>query len=248
MTRMSSQPWFIDAFTADYLDVYAHRDEAAAAREAKGALSLLHHRRARGRLLDLAAGAGRHALAFAAERCHVTCVDLSADLTERARQRGLRTVRGDMRALPFRDWAFDSVTCLFSSFGYFETDAEHSATLVDIARVLCPGGRVLLDLMDGETVARRLVPQGVDLVGDLIVEVERSLTPDGRRVEKWIRLVRGDRLEKAWKESVRLFSAPEIDALARGAGLTPVSVHGDYDGRPHVSGETRRLVVLEKPL
>src|SRR5262245_46593945 len=114
MASMTAAPWYVEAFRADYLEVYKHRDEAAAAREVRGALSLLRHDRPRGRLLDLAAGAGRHALAFRAERCHVTCLDLSDDLTRAAAGRGLRTVRGDMRALPFRDWAFDSIACLFS--------------------------------------------------------------------------------------------------------------------------------------
>lgn len=237
----------MDAFRADYLDVYAHRDEGAAAREAKGALSLLRFVRGRERLLDLAAGAGRHALAFAAEGCHVTCLDLSADLVERSRARGLRAVRGDMRRLPFRDWAFDAAACLFSSFGYFADDREHAATLAEVARVLSPGGRLLLDLMDPETVARGLVPQGVDLRGDRLVEVERWLTADRRRVEKSIRIVRGARTERAWVESVRLFRGDEIAELAAGAGLTLATTAGEYDGRPHRAGETRRLVVLEKP-
>jgi SAM-dependent methyltransferase len=247
MPAMSANPWFVDAFTADYLDVYAHRDEAAAAREAQGVLSLLRHDRASQRLLELAAGAGRHALAFAAQRCHVTCLDLSADLTARARAAGLRTVRGDMRELPFRDWSFDTVTCLFSSFGYFADDADHERSLREIARVLTPGGRVLLDLMDRETVSRHLVPQGMEVIGETTVEVERAVTRDGRRVEKSIRMIRSDHPARAWRESVRLFTADELDALATRARLELEASYGDYDGRPHESGRTRRLVVLRRP-
>lgn len=247
MTPMSAQAWFIDAFTADYLEVYAHRDEAAASREARGALGLLRHDRAKHRLLDLAAGAGRHSLAFAAERCHVTSADLSTDLTRRCRSEGLRTVQADMRHLPFRDWSFDSVVCLFSSFGYFEDDDEHRRTLGDIARVLTPGGGVLLDLMDRETVIRNLVPQGVDVVGETTIEAERSITADGKRVEKHIRMLRSGMDVRAWKESVRLFTTEEVESLADGAGLTLETTVGDYDGQPHEPGRTRRLVVLRKP-
>ena len=247
MLDMTANPWFVDAFTADYLDVYAHRDEAAAAREAKGVLSLLRHERRSQRLLDLAAGAGRHALAFAAERCHVTCLDLSDDLTRRARAAGLRTVRADMRALPLRDWCFDSITCLFSSFGYFSDDREHEDTLREMARVLTPGGRALLDLMDPETVARHLVPQGVEVMGENTLEVERRITPDGRRVEKSIRMIRSDRPARAWRESVRLFSGDELETLADRARLELEATYGDYDGRPFEAGRTRRLIVLRRP-
>jgi SAM-dependent methyltransferase len=240
-------PWFVEAFRADYLDVYAHRDEAAASREVRGALSLLRHDRERGHLLDLAAGAGRHSQAFQAERCNVTCLDLSADLVNACAERGLRTVRADMRAIPFRDWAFDSVACLFSSFGYFDDDAQHQQTLDEIARVLAPEGAVLLDLMDRDTVRMHLVPQSVDIIDEAVIEVERALVDDGRRVEKSIRLVRNDCQSRSWLESVRLFTAPEIEAMARRAKLEVETVVGDYDGRPHKPGETRRLVVLRKP-
>ena len=43
MSARPQTPWFVNAFRADYLDLYAHRDEASAAREAKCALSLMRH-------------------------------------------------------------------------------------------------------------------------------------------------------------------------------------------------------------
>jgi SAM-dependent methyltransferase len=240
-------PWFVDAFRAEYLDVYAHRDAAAAAREAKAALGLLRFDPASGLLLDLASGAGRHAAAFRTRRCRVVCLDLSEELTRRSRQARLTTVRGDMRALPFGDWSFRAVVCLFSSFGYFDDDAEHELTLREIARVLEPGGGVLLDLMDRDTVRYRLRPQDVELVDEMTIEIERFLSPDGRRVEKSIRIMRSDTAPRAWVESVRLFTAAEIELLATRAGLDVERTAGDYDGRPVVPGETRRLVVLRKP-
>lgn len=247
MSAMSDIPWYVDAFRADYLHVYKHRDNAAAAREVKGALSLLRHDRGTGRLLDLASGSGRHSLAYKAEHCHVTSLDLSEDLTELSVKRGLRTVRADMRAIPFRDWTFDSVACMFSSFGYFEDDADHEQTLLEIARVLTPGGAVLLDLMDPETVRLHLVPQSVDMVDESIIEVERGLTDDGRRVEKSIRFVRSDCKARTWLESVRLFNGAELKAMADRANLEVEAQVGDYDSRTYEPGETRRLVVMRKP-
>ena len=247
MSGMPDSPWFVEAFRADYLDVYKHRSDEAAVREVRGALSLLRHDRERGRLLDLAAGSGRHSMAFAAERCHVTCLDLSDDLTVACAARGLRTVRADMRAIPFRDWSFDSVACMFSSFGYFQDEAEHQQTLCEIARVLTPGGAVLLDLMDPETIHLHLVPQSVEMVGEAIIEVERCMTDDGRRVEKSIRFVRNDCNARTWRESVRLFTGSELKSLATRAQLEIETQVGDYEGHPHRSGETRRLVVMRKP-
>jgi SAM-dependent methyltransferase len=244
---MLTAPWFVDAFTAEYLEVYAHRDEASARTEAKGVLNLLRHDNDKGRLLDLAAGAGRHARAFRLLGCAVICADLSPDLTRRCKELGLPTARGDMRAIPFRSGSFGAVACLFSSFGYFEEEREHQATLDEITRVLAPGGALLLDLMDPDTVAFKLEPQSVELVDGKTIEVERAITDDGRRVEKHIRVLRSGAAPRVWSESVRLFSRDELDALATRARLRIDGVYGEYDGRPHVPGETRRLVVMRKP-
>jgi SAM-dependent methyltransferase len=244
---MLAAPWFVNAFTSAYLEVYAHRDEVSARAEAKGALNLMHHDGSRGRLLDLAAGTGRHAKAFRTLGCRVTCLDLSHDLTRRSAAAGLSTVRGDMRELPFRDAAFAAVTCLFSSFGYFAEDDEHQRTLDGIARVLAPGGAALLDLMDRETVRYALEPQSVEIVDGKTIEVERALVDDGRRVEKSIRLLRDGSATQAWRESVRLFTGEELAALATRARLRIETERGDFEGRPHVAGATRRIVVLRKP-
>ncbi len=247
MSPSMQTPWFVEAFRAEYLEVYSHRDESSAAREAKSALSLLRHNPTSGLLLDLASGAGRHARAFKAHGCRVMCFDLSQDLTRRSHELGLTTTLGDMRRLPFRDWSFRAVTCLFSSFGYFEEEQEHRATLDEIARVLEPGGAALLDLMDRDTVRYQLRPQSVEIVDELTIEVERALVDGGKRVEKSIRIMRSDCESRAWTESVRLFTEDELEELAEDAHLVIERIVGDYDGRPVVPGETRRLVVLRKP-
>ena len=245
---MPTAPWYVEAFTEAYLDVYAHRDTAGGEREARGTLNLLRYHGAQGRLLDLASGAGRHARAFRLLRCPVTCLDLSPQLVQRSAALGLPTVRGDMRALPFADQAFAAVACLFSSFGYFETDEEHQRVLLDVARVLRPGGAALFDLMDPQTVRYKLKVQDVEQAAGRIVEIERALADDGRRVEKQIRVYRDGTATQSWHESVRLFTLDEFEALAVRARLRLEGAWGDYDGRPHLPGETRQLVVLRKPV
>ena len=245
---MLTAPWFVEAFTSEYLEVYSHRDEASARTEAKGALNLLRHDGGKGRLPDLAAGAGRHARAFRVLGCAVTCVDLSSDLTVHCAALGLPTVRGDMRAIPFGNGSFGAVACLFSSFGYFENEAEHQGTLDEIARVLAPGGALLLDLMDPDTVGFKLEPQSVELVNGKTIEVERAITEDGLRVEKQVRVLRSGAAPMVWSESVRLFTRDDIDSLATRARLRVEAVFGEFDGRPHESGETRQLVVMRKPV
>ena len=54
---------------------------------------------------------------------------------------------GDMLSLPF-EREFDAVYSFFTSFGYFGDD-ENEQVLAGIARALKPGGRFLLDILEG---------------------------------------------------------------------------------------------------
>ena len=71
-------------------------------------------------------------------------VDLSAGLLRLARERLPRAhlARADLAALPYPDACFDAVTCAGSTLSFV---AEPSRALAEIARVLRPGGRLLLE-------------------------------------------------------------------------------------------------------
>ncbi|MGD9646625.1 MAG: class I SAM-dependent methyltransferase [Pirellulales bacterium] len=104
-------------------------------------------------ILDVGSGAGqilKHLMRFADRDACITGIDLSHKMLLRARQRlrARQWLRGrrpglsvaDITRLPFADRSFDCVTC-----GYVLEhlpDARHG--LAELARVLRPGGRMLL--------------------------------------------------------------------------------------------------------
>jgi SAM-dependent methyltransferase len=94
------------------------------------------------RLLDAGCGAGM-ALRLAADRgAEVTGLDASEPLLAHARRRvpGAPIVQGDLEELPFADASFDVVT----GFNSFQYAARPARALAEAARVLRPGGQVLL--------------------------------------------------------------------------------------------------------
>jgi len=103
------------------------------------------------RLLDLACGPGRHAVALGKRGIRVTGVDLSDRLlalaARTAELEGVTTVefvKGDAREMPYNE-EFDAAICLCEgAFGLLETDIENERVLNAIHRALKPGGRMAL--------------------------------------------------------------------------------------------------------
>ena len=211
--------WWEEAFRADYLRVYPHRDSG----EAIGDVAMLDgylpgFGRGR-RVLDLACGAGRHLRAMTAAGVLPVGADFSSDLlAEASRQGSSALVRCDMRTLPFRSASFDAATMFFHSFGYFETEEEDARVLHEISRVLVPGGGLLLHLPRPFDVRRYLVPRSTREVDGVKIEEERSLEEDGRRVRKRVTLSRKGET-RSWTELVRLYPRSEVVRMAATAGL-----------------------------
>ncbi len=98
-------------------------------------------------ILDVGSGAGQiagHLLKYADSGARITCFDLSPEMLRRARKL-LRSDRprylvADLSRLPFADGSFDCITC-----GYVLEHLPDARTgLAELARVLVPGGKMLL--------------------------------------------------------------------------------------------------------
>jgi SAM-dependent methyltransferase len=99
------------------------------------------------RVLDVATGGGHTALALAPIAGSVTAYDVTEPMLRAARgflrERGAGAaafVAGDVQALPFRDGAFDVVTCRIAAHHF----GDVAAAVREVRRVLRPGGSFLL--------------------------------------------------------------------------------------------------------
>ncbi len=244
---MAEEPWYVSAFGSDYPEVYAHRDLESARQEVR------HLLRAgvAGRVLDLCCGFGRHSLALAEAGVDVFGIDLSPQLLERARDLAGaaplegRLGRADARRLPFQDGTFDALVNLFSSFGYFGEEGD-GRVLDEIARVVRPGGRVVLDLMNPDRIRAALVPHSTRETAAGRLEESRVLRDGGRRVTKRVRLVPPDGAVREWHEDVRMYEPDELEALTAARGLERLYVEGDFDGTPFGPAAPRQLLHLRR--
>ena len=229
--------WFEEWFGEDYLRLYPHRDDA----DAERAVALIRRTlpfEAGWRVLDVACGAGRHARAFVSAGARCFGLDLSITLLRLARQvTEAPLVRADMRQLPIRSRSMDLTVNLFTSFGYFERDSEHTSALAEMVSTVRPGGWFVIDFLNPASVRRGLVPEETVEVGGSRIQVSRSVSPDGRYVCKSIRSPKG----RHYRERVRLFEPDQMSAMLVAAGVEVRHRFGDYDGGPLAPDAARTI-------
>jgi ubiquinone/menaquinone biosynthesis C-methylase UbiE len=238
--------WWESWFGEEYLEIYPHRDLDAARHEVDFALRLLQG--PPGRLLDLCCGAGRHSAALAERGSIPYGLDLSASLLAVARDREprLRLARGDMRRLPFRDAAFSAIVNFFTSFGYFLNERDNAAVLSEVARVLGAGGAFLCDTFNRDRVLERLTPEERHRTGGKTIHIRRYWDPGTQRLNKEIRIEHEGNFE-VFRESIRAYSSEELLRLARGAGLEPAGLYGDFEGAVFSSSSPRMILLARRP-
>jgi SAM-dependent methyltransferase len=235
--------WYEESFGQDYLLVYKHRDIQGAQAEVKRMVNWLDLNEG-SRIFDLCCGMGRHSVALADEGYRVTGMDLSKVLLEEARRLDdsgrITWLEGDMRQVP-ASGPFDAVVNLFTSFGYFEEDAENAKVLAEISRILKPGGRFIIDFLNPDYVVNNLVPHSVRQ--DEGITIDETRTIEDGFVRKRIVLSEQDRPERGYLEQVKLYGLEDFRRLSEGTGLVIEQAYGHYDGSPYIAEISQRLIM-----
>lgn len=135
----------------------------------------------RGRVLDLGAGAGRHAIELQRAGHEVVAVDLLPQAVAIMRERGVNDARrGDLDAVA--DETFDTVVMLMNGLGVAGTLRGLGRLLEQLPPLLRPGGRLVCDSADIAEALRRESPELLAELTDsdrYIGEVEFHLSFDG---------------------------------------------------------------------
>ncbi len=109
-------------------------------------------------VLDVGGGTGRAARSLSAR---AVVLDAASNMVAVARRRGLAGVRGDATCLPIQSSTVDAVTIVDA----LHHIADPHATLHETARVLRPGGVLVVQEFDPTTVLGRVLSLGERLVG-----------------------------------------------------------------------------------
>lgn len=175
----------------------------------------------RPRALDAGCGTGFQTAILLELGYETLGVDLAPTLLRVARPRcpGARLVEADVQALPWRNEAVDLVVSCGSTLSFVPSPER---AIAEIARVLRPGGRALLEVehrwsLDlawrlGSSVAGDILGYGVK-----VREARRAFAPPLRE---------GIWIDYPGYPRLRLFTRTELDRLLGEAGLTPLRAWG----------------------
>ena len=204
------------------------------------------------RILDMPCGTGRHLLELARRGFTVTGMDRTKPFLAEARRiaddegLGIRLIESDMRCLA-HEKSFDLILNLYTSFGYFVDPADDLTVLRRMHAALAPGGRLVMETMSKEILARIFQERDwrEDADGSLWLE-ERSIRSGWDWADlRWI-IISADGARREARFGHRLYSASELVGVLRQAGFAGVATHGDLTGRPYDQEATRLVAVARR--
>lgn len=242
---MKQEEWFGEWFDSPYYHMlYQHRDENEAKVFLKNLIAYLAPE-AEATFLDIGCGKGRHAITLNEMGFDVTGIDLSASSIAEASQHAnekLRFYTHDKRE-PFSHEAYDYVLNLFTSFGFFNTHREHKEAIAAMAENLKKGGRLILDFLNPYVVINELVEQEVKHVDGINFHINR--TYDGAFIIKEISFEDDGRPYRFY-EKIKAIRRQDFIDYFEAAGLTILTIFGDYELSPYQKDKSDRVIFLAK--
>jgi SAM-dependent methyltransferase len=196
------------------------------------------------KILDLACGKGRHAIYLNSLDYDVTGADLSensiAEASKFANDK-LHFKVHDMRE-PFEE-KYDAIFNLFTSFGYFEDDADNYKTLKAIHNSLTETGFAVLDFMNVDYVLANLVPEEVKTVDGIAFHIKRYFK-DGHIFKEIDFEDQGKKYH--FTEKVQALRLEDFEQMMEKAGIYLLDLFGDYKLRNYYKTQSERLIMIFK--
>ncbi|WP_339888658.1 class I SAM-dependent methyltransferase [uncultured Flavobacterium sp.] len=243
-TNKKEENWFASWFDTKYYHIlYKDRDY----NEAQVFMDNLTHYLnlpEEAKILDLACGKGRHSVYLNSLGYDVTGADLSENsIIEASKSENdkLHFKVHDMRDVC--DSKYDAIFNLFTSFGYFESDADNLTTLKAIKHSLTEYGFACIDFMNVDFVIENLVPEEVKTVENIDFHIKRYVKDN--HIYKEIDFE--DNGEKFhYTEKVQALRLADFERMMEEAEIYLLDIFGNYKLQPFYKNKSERLIMIFK--
>lgn len=236
--------WFASWFNTTYYHIlYKHRDYREAQLFMHHLISYLNLKKGDS-VLDLACGKGRHAIYLNSLGFNVTGADLSKNSIAYAKQfenTSLKFVEHDMRN-PFQT-KFNAIFNLFTSFGFFEDDAEDIAILQNIKNGLLPNGVAVIDFLNVKKAVNELIPEETITIDTIEFHIKRYV--EKGFIIKEINFF-ADGKQHRYFEKVKSLHLNKIKLFLETVGFEVQHIFGNYKLDQFDEENSDRLILILK--
>jgi len=212
------------------------------------------------RLLELACGTGRHALAFERMGFEVVGVDSSSSMLACARARcesadsKVVLQHQDMSNLELPGPQLDAATCLFDSIGYLQTNDAIGKALLAIGRHLRFGGALVLEFWHAAAMLRCHEPVRVRrwaIADREIIRIsETKLEPVRHLAHVAYDILDIQNGELVYRiretQTNRYFLAQEVEALLHQAGFELLRHYDGFSKESEIGLDTWHVVTIAR--
>lgn len=243
-TQKPTQNWFASWFDTPYYHIlYKERNY----REAQIFMDNLTHYLnlpEKAKVLDLACGKGRHAIYLNQLGFDVIGADLSENSIAEANKNSNSSLHFQVHDMREKmEDQFDAIFNLFTSFGYFENDADNLKTLIAIKESLTEHGFAVIDFMNVNQVIANLVPEETKTVEGIDFHIQRYVK-DGHIYKEIDFEDQGESFH--FTEKVQALTLQDFQAMMEEAGIYLLDIFGDYKLKKFHKTESERLIMIFK--
>ena len=243
-TQKPTQNWFASWFDTPYYHIlYKERNY----REAQIFMDNLTHYLnlpEKAKVLDLACGKGRHAIYLNQLGFEVIGADLSENSIAEASKNSNSSLQFQVHDMREKfDDQFDAIFNLFTSFGYFENDADNLKTLIAIKESLTEHGFAVIDFMNVNQVIANLVPEETKTVEGIDFHIQRYVK-DGHIYKEINFEDQGESYH--FTEKVQALTLQDFQTMMEEAGIYLLDIFGDYKLKKFHKTESERLIMIFK--
>ena len=241
MTNNKSE-WYLDWFNSPfYHQLYKERDYSEATYFMNNLISRLQIDK-NSSILDLACGRGRYSLYLSNIGHKVTGIDISKENISEAKKNEsdeLNYILHDMRQ-PLNQ-KFDLILNLFTSFGYYEKDADNLSVIKSIKSNLETNGQAVIDFFNIDYILDNLVEKEEKNIDKTKFIIHRYLEND--LLVKDISILLNNKSYK-FQEKVKAYRIDDFLAMFKSCNLKLQEIYGDYKLNSFNKNSSPRLIMV----